>query len=64
MSKELSKEQPFQCEMSGCPNWTSRLPHVCTKHLIEGWGRLPEMPLPTQKEPPLYISKKDKKKGK
>ena len=65
----MSKEQPFNCEMPGCENYTSRGPHVCTKHFIEGWGRLPSMPLPkpTPTAPvnaaPLYVSDK-RKKGK
>jgi len=44
----MSKEQPFNCEVPDCPNWTSRIPHVCTKHFIEGWGRVESMPLPKQ----------------
>ncbi len=44
----MSIEQPFACEVPKCTNRCSRLPHVCTKHFIEGWGRLPDMPLPVK----------------
>ena len=56
----MSTEQPFQCEVPGCTNRCSRVPHVCTKHFIEGWGRLPDMPLPEVK-PEVYVSDKDRK---
>ena len=46
----MSKEQPFKCGVPNCSNWTSRDPHVCTKHFIEGYGRLEDMPLPTPSE--------------
>jgi hypothetical protein len=55
----MSKEQPFQCKIPGCENCTSRIPHVCTKHFIEGWGRI--KPLPAEEQAPLYVS--DKQKG-
>jgi len=60
----MSDAQPFKCEVSGCDGITSREPHVCTKHLIEGYGRLPDMPIPEKNEeikPPLYVSAKDRK---
>jgi hypothetical protein len=44
--EEIMEAQPFKCEVPDCPNSSSRELHVCTKHFIEGWGRLPEMPLP------------------
>lgn len=46
----MSDSQPFRCEVPNCLSWTSRIPHVCTIHFIEGWGRLPEMPLPPTAE--------------
>jgi len=54
----MDKEYPFKCKMPGCDNGCDRLPHVCDKHFIEGWGRLPWMPLP--EEAPLYVSDKPK----
>ena len=59
----MPKEYPFKCAMLGCDNGCGRLPHVCDKHFIEGWGRLPWMPLPEEKleEAPLYVSDKPKK---
>lgn len=70
----MSKDRPFNCEVPGCNKPTSRIPHVCTPHFIEGWGRLPDMPLPEEKpapdadpskgtpEAPLYVSDKDRKR--
>lgn len=57
----MSKTQPFFCLVPGCGKPTSRIPHVCTKHFIEGWGRLEDMPLP-EEDAPLYVSDKDRKK--
>ena len=37
--------------------------YVCTKHFVEGYGRLPDMLLPkppAPPEPPLYVADKDK----
>jgi len=56
----MSNALPFACEVPGCTERCSREPHVCTAHLIEGWGRLPEMPLPSE-EAPIYVSAKDRK---
>ncbi len=54
---------PFDCEVPGCTEKTGRNPHVCTKHFIEGWGRLPRMPLPAKVEDaPLYVSDKVRKR--
>lgn len=65
---DVTDRQPFKCEVPGCEGITSREPHVCTKHFLEGWGRLPDMPLPEQTgiklKAPLYVSDKDRKGGK
>jgi hypothetical protein len=63
----MSASQPFKCKMAGCPNMTGRIPHVCTPHFLQGWGRLPDMRLPEatpilpDAPAPLYVSDKDKK---
>lgn len=56
-----------KCSMKGCPEWTTRLigeQAVCTKHFLQGYGRLPGMELPGAKtDAPVYVSKKDKAKA-
>jgi hypothetical protein len=64
----MSASQPFPCEVPGCTGFTSRIPHVCTSHFLEGWGRIKPMPEIVQpqpepnEKPPLYVSDKPKAK--
>jgi hypothetical protein len=65
---EANEGKEMKCRVPYCQNETTRIPAACTKHFIEGWGRLPEMPLP-EEEAPLYVSDKPpklpkKRKGK
>lgn len=66
----------MDCLVCGKP-CTRENPQVCTPCFIQGWGRLPDMPLPkpkvellkeeqlaTVEERPVYVSDKDRRKGK
>ncbi len=45
--RQKASSKPFKCSI--CNEPTTRMTPggaVCTRHFIEGWGRLPEKPLP------------------
>ena len=61
MQPDDSASRKYNCVI--CQAITSRMLKdgaVCTKHFVEGYGRLPNMPLPA----PIYVSEKDKVKAK